>query len=103
MIRSSRRRGHFDPRYGPFTGVLHDGALPADVGRSNGEVKPIAAWENEGGRSPAVADGDELSEWPAFSTSFPSRHRHDLVALEAYGRSRGARAESVASLRLRRS
>jgi hypothetical protein len=115
MIRSSRRRGHFDPRYGPFTGVSHDAldaALPAEVGRSNGEVQPIAAWENEGGRSsaaaepdgaPGLVDGDDLSVWLAFSTSFPSRRPHDLVAIEAYGRSRRRRAESAASLRLRRS
>ena len=59
MIRSSRRHGHFDPRYGPFAEVSH-----------NGREFP-----------------DRL-EWPAFSRSFPSRHRHDLEALEAYGRYR---------------
>jgi hypothetical protein len=115
MIRSSRRRGHFDPRYGPFTGASHDAleaALPAVVGRSSGEAQPIAVWENEGGRSSAAAkpngaprlvEGDDLSDWLAFSASFPSRRPHDLVALEAYGRSRRRRAESAVSLRLRRS
>jgi hypothetical protein len=115
MIQSSRRHGHFDPRYGPFAGVANDAleaVLPAVVVQSSGEVQRIAAWENEGGRSsvaaepdraPGLVDRDELSDWLAFSTSFPSRRRHDLVALEAYGRSRQPHAESAASLRLRRS
>ena len=63
MTRSSHRHRHFDPRYGPFAHVAGEGReLPDRV------------------------------EWSAFSTSFPTRHRHDLEALEAYGRYRVAGA-----------
>ncbi len=90
MVESSRRHGHYDPRFGPSRRKSHLRLVPApDVGvndRSNDDG--LDAWEEEGGqpaafRAPAVQP-PEL-DWEAFSREFfPGRRRHDFEVVKAY-------------------
>jgi hypothetical protein len=92
MIESSRRHGHFDPRYersGP-------GSRPRVVtyvdGRGDDGLLPMEVWENEGGRALPAAELPESLDWAAFSACrFPDRRRHDLEAIVAYARYRAER------------
>jgi hypothetical protein len=64
MIESSRRHGHFDPRW--------------QIDRSRPSRALIRAGENGGPNAPAGL------EWYAFSSRFSGRRRHDLEVLKAY-------------------
>jgi hypothetical protein len=93
MIESSRRHGHFDPRWHT------NGLSPRDRDDRVTMIGPagdaIRRWENEGG-SYSMTDELDLEanrreqlpaglEWYAFSTRyFPGRRRHDLEVLKAY-------------------
>jgi hypothetical protein len=94
MIESSRRHGHFDPRWHANGLSLRDREVErAPMIRLAGDA--IRRWENEGG-SYSMTDELELEvnrreqppaglEWYAFSTRyFPGRRRHDLEVLKAY-------------------
>jgi hypothetical protein len=91
-IESSRRHGHYDPRW--HTNRLNLRNRAADRGPA------VEAWENEGG---ALLDDRRAGpgggwlrepaglEWYAFLTRyFPSQRRHDLEALKAYEEYRAA-------------
>jgi hypothetical protein len=83
MIESSRRHGHFDPRWRTNSLSARPGAIPA----ARDSCPSIESWENEGGRYSTTHEIAPLSglEWHAFSSRyFPERRRHDLQALKAY-------------------
>lgn len=89
MIDSSRRHGHFDPRWPTRSSRPPRAPIPApeDGGPS------IKSWENEGGRYSTNdrTDAPAGLEWYAFSSRyFPGRRRHDLEALKAYEAYRSA-------------
>ena len=87
MVESSRRHGHFDPRW-HSNGVTRPAAL---VSQDSGPA--IQRWENEGGRYSTKIETVVPAElgWYAFcGRYFPGRRRHDLDALKAYEAYRSA-------------
>lgn len=104
MIESSRRHGHYDPRW--HTNGLNPRNRAADGGLS------IEIWENEGGalladrRARPEPGGGWFREpagleWYAFlNRYFASRRRHDLEPLKAYEayRSAGVARVPIASV-----
>lgn len=100
MIASSRRQGHFDPRWHTNSSRPPRALVPAadDGGPS------IQNWENEGGRYATTDQTDAPAglEWYAFfSRYFPGRRRHDLEALKAYEAYRSAGRRAAIRSRLR--
>jgi hypothetical protein len=81
MIESSRRHGHFDPRWKP-SGKCSRGA-------------PLERWEDEGGRYAVDSEPDlevdcaerapPVLNWDDFlARCIPRRGRHNLSALKSY-------------------
>jgi hypothetical protein len=89
MIESSRRQGHFDPRW--HTDSSRPPRALASAAEDGGPS--IQNWENEGGRY-STNDQTEAPtglEWYAFASRYvPGRRRHDLEALKAYEAYRSA-------------
>jgi hypothetical protein len=82
MIESSRRHGHFDPRW-------HTNSLRpprALVSAADDSGLSIQNWENEGGRYATNKQTDAPAglEWSAFSSRYFPGRRHYLEALKAY-------------------
>lgn len=100
MIESSRRHGHFDPRWHTNSSRPPRPLVPA---AEDGDPS-IQNWENEGGR---YATTDQtgapagLGWYAFFSRYFPGRRRHDLEALKAYETYRSAAAAPQSALRRR--
>jgi hypothetical protein len=89
MIESSRRRGHFDPRW-HSNGSSRPATLMNAVQDSG---TAIQRWESEGGSYSTKIEAPIPTglDWYAFCNSyFPGRHRHDLEALKAYEAYRSA-------------
>jgi hypothetical protein len=89
MVESSRRHGHFDPRW-QSNGASRPGA-PVTAVQESGTA--IERWENEGGRYSTKIETVVPAGlgWYAFCSSyFPGHRRHDLVALKAYEAYRSA-------------
>jgi hypothetical protein len=89
MIESSRRHGHFDPRYERSRLGSQPRAFTRGDGRGDDGLLPMEVWENEGGRAPPADEPSESLDWAVFSACrFPDRRRHDLETLVAYARYR---------------
>jgi hypothetical protein len=89
MIESSRRHGHFDPRWHTKSENPPRALVPAT---EDGDPS-VQSWENEGGRSSMSNENDVSAglAWYAFSSRyFPGQRRHDLEALKAYEAYRSA-------------
>jgi hypothetical protein len=95
MIESSRRHGHFDPRWHTPGSRPPRALTPA---AEEGDPS-IQNWENEGGRSSTNGKDNAPAglEWYAFSSGyFRDRRRHDFEVLEAYRAYRSAAAHPTA-------
>jgi hypothetical protein len=104
MIESSRRHGHFDPRYERSRLGSRPRVFTHVEGRGDDGLLPMEVWENEGGRAPPADELSESLDWAAFSARrFPNRRRHDLDAIVAYAQYRAERdardRQSVAARR----